>query len=216
MKTLTTNLWTFGCSFTKGDGTLEQDLYNNQFKIREDDLPWTSLLAKQLNLNLKNIGEGGVSNDTILDSIILNWDSINEGDYVVIGKTWSHRFDFPKYNDSLELKSIVYRGGEKDVKKWFDEATQDIYTPTQIECIKTFSVEFATQQVYSKRHNTRFNFIKKALLEHKKVKVCHIWDVESKWNDFELIVDATSREINDYHWSFKGHKDFLAYLNQFL
>ena len=216
MKTLTTNLWTFGCSFTKGDGTLEQDLYNNQFKIREDDLPWTSLLAKQLNLNLKNIGEGGVSNDTILDSIILNWDSINEGDYVVIGKTWSHRFDFPKYNDSLKLKSIVYRGGEKDVKKWFDEATQDIYTPTQIECIKTFSVEFATQQAYSKRHDTRFNFIKKALLEHKKVKVCHIWDVESKWNDFELIVDATSREINDYHWSFKGHKDFLAYLNQFL
>ena len=216
MKTLTTNLWTFGCSFTKGDGTLEQDLYNSQFKIREDDLPWTSLLAKQLNLNLKNIGEGGVSNDTILDNIILNWDNINEGDYVIIGKTWSHRFDFPKYNGSLKMKSIVYRGGEGDVKKWFDHATQDIFTPTQIECIKTFSVEFATQPAYSKRHDTRFAFIKKALIEHKKIRLCHIWDVEALWNDFELIVDATNNRINDYHWSYKGHKDFLTYLNQFL
>lgn len=210
------NLWTFGCSFTRGDGTLEQDLYTNKFKLDENDLSWPYLLAKQFNLTLNNKGESGVSNETILDSIILNWDSINEGDYVIIGKTWSHRFDFPKYNDSLELKSIVYRGGEKDVKKWFDEATQDIYTPTQIECIKTLSVEFATQPAYSKRHDTRFSFIKKALLEYKKVKVCHIWDVEDIWNDFELIVDVTNKEVNDYHWSFKGHKDFLAYLNQFL
>jgi hypothetical protein len=210
------NLWTFGCSFTRGDGALEQDLYTTKFKLDENDLSWPYLLAKQFNLTLNNKGESGVSNETILDSIILNWDSINEGDYVVIGKTWSHRFDFPKYNDSLELKSIVYRGEEKDVKRWFDEATQDIYTSNQIECIKTFSVEFATQLAYSKRHDTRFSFIKRTLLEHKKVKVCHIWDVEGIWNDFELIVDATNREINDYHWSFKGHKDFLAYLNQFL
>ena len=209
-------LWTFGCSFTRGDGSLEQDNYTSKFKLDEDDLPWPYLLAKQFNLTLNNRGESGISNETILDSIIVNWDNINEGDYVIIGKTWSHRFDFPKYNGSLELKSIVYRGGEKDVKKWFDDATQDIYTPTQIDCIKTFSVEFATQPAYSKRHDIRFNFIKKTLLEHKKVKVCHIWDVESKWNDFELIVDATSKKINDYHWSFKGHKDFLIYLNQFL
>lgn len=209
-------LWTFGCSFTRGDGSLEQDSYASKFKLNEDDLSWPHLLARQFNLTLNNKGESGISNETILDNIILNWDSINEGDYVIIGKTWSHRFDFPKYNDSLELKSIVYRGGEKDVKKWFDEATRDIYTPSQIECIKTFSVEFATQLAYSKRHDTRFNFIKKTLLEYKKVKLCHIWDVESKWNDFELIVDATNKEINDYHWSFKGHKDFLHYLNQFL
>lgn len=210
------NLWTFGCSFTRGDGSLEQDLYTTKFKVTENDLPWPYLLAKELNLTLNNIGDSGISNETILDSIILNWDSINEGDYVIIGKTWSHRFDFPKYNDSLELRSIVYRGEEGDVKKWFDDVTQNIYTPTQIECIKTFSAEFATQQAYSNRHDIRFNFIRKTLLEHKKVRTCHIWDVENKWNDFELIVDATNKEINDYHWSFKGHKDFLSYLNQFL
>lgn len=210
------NLWTFGCSFTRGDGSLEQDLYTTKFKVTENDLPWPYLLAKQLNLTLNNIGDSGISNETILDNIILNWDSINEGDYVIIGKTWSHRFDFPKYNDSLELRSIVYRGEEGDVKKWFDDITKDIYTSTQIECIKIFSAEFATQQAYSNRHDVRFSFIKKALLQHKKVKACHIWDVESKWNDFELIVDATNKEINDYHWSFKGHRDFLNYLNEFL
>lgn len=212
----TPSLWTFGCSFTRGDGSLEQDLYGNRFKVEENDLPWTSLLAKQLGLNLKNIGEGGIANDTILDKILLNWDNIVEGDYVIIGKTWSHRFDFPKCNDSLEMKSIVYRGEEKDVKRWFDDATQGIFTPTQIECIKVFSAEFATQPAYSKRHDLRFEFIKKALLEHKKVKLCHIWDVEALWNSFELIVHATEGSINDYHWSFKGHKDFLAYLNTVL
>jgi len=217
MKTLNkTNLWTFGCSFTKGDGTLEHDLYHKQNKTKEDDLPWTYLLANQLNFTLKNVGEGGISNDTILDNIILNWDNINEGDYVVIGKTWSHRFDFPKRNGSSELKSIVYRGGEEDVKKWFDDITKGIYTSTQIECIKTFSVEFATQQAYSKRHDLRFNFIRENLIQYKKIKLCHIWDVETLWNSFELIVDATNGEINDYHWSYKGHKDFLSYLNQFL
>lgn len=210
------NLWTFGCSFTRGDGSLEQDLYSKKFKVNRDDLPWPNLLAEQLELTLKNIGESGISNETILDNVILNWDNILERDYVIIGKTWSHRFDFPKFNSSLEMKSIVYRGEEGDVKKWFDEVTQDIFTPTQIECIKTFSAEFATQPAYSKRHNLRFNFVKEALEQHKKVKLCHIWDVEALWNDFELIVDATKEEINDYHWSYKGHRDFLAYLNQFL
>ena len=35
------NLWTFGCSYTYGDGTLEHDLYRQKFKVNENDLPWS-------------------------------------------------------------------------------------------------------------------------------------------------------------------------------
>lgn len=206
------NLWTFGCSFTYGDGTLPHDLYQQKYTINEDDLPWNKLYAKELGMNLMNRGLPGVSNDTILDKIIENWDSIEENDIVIIGRTWSHRFDFPRANNSLEMKSIVYRKGEADVKKWFDDATVGYYTEEQIETIKLFSVEFATQPAYSVRHDIRFNFIKQRLLNDKKIKLCQIWDVESLWNRFNRIIDATNGEIVDHHWSYKGHRDFLTFL----
>jgi hypothetical protein len=205
-------LWTFGCSFTYGDGTLEHDEYRRKFKINDDNLPWTQLLANELKLELINKGMGGSSNESILDSIILNYDNINEDDIVIISKTWSHRFDFPKKIGSIEPQSIVYRGGESDVKRWFDDLTVGIFNENQIECIKVFSVEFATQPLYSYRHDIRFNFIKDRLIKDKKIKICHIWDVENLWNKYETIHHATNNEIRDYHWSYKGHSDFFNYL----
>jgi len=205
-------LWTFGCSFTYGDGTLEHDEYRHKFKIDDDNLPWMYLLSNELKIELINKGVGGISNESILDSIILNYDNINEGDIVIIGKTWSHRFDFPKKIGSIEPQSIVYRGGESDVKKWFDDLTMGIFNEEQIECIKQFSVEFATQPLYSHRHDTRFNFIKDRLIKDKKIKICHIWDVENLWEKYETIREATNDKIMDSHWSYKGHKDFFNYI----
>jgi hypothetical protein len=205
-------IWTFGCSFTYGDGTLEHDLYRQKYRVSESELPWTNLLANELKMELVNKGIGGSSNETILDNIILNYDNINEDDIVIIGKSWSHRFDFPKKIGSIEPQSIVYRGGESDVKKWFDDLTIGIFNEEQIECIKLFSVEFATQPLYSHRHDIRLNFIKERLVKDKKVEFCHIWDVESLWQKYETINDATNNEIRDYHWSYKGHVEFFNYL----
>jgi hypothetical protein len=205
-------LWTFGCSFTHGDGTHVRDRYYQKFRKNDDDLPWNQLLSNKLNLQLENKGLPGISNDTIIDTVINNWDFINEDDIVIIGKTWSHRFDFPKKIGSIEPQSIVFRGGESDVKKWFDDLTVGIFNDTQIECIKVFSVEFATEPLYSHRHDVRLNFIKDRLINDKKVKVCYIWDVEHLWKNFNIIVDATNGEIVDHHWSYQGHKEFLSYL----
>jgi hypothetical protein len=205
-------LWTFGCSFTYGDGTLEHDLYYQKYKSGENDLSWNRLLSKRIKYDLQNKGLPGVSNDTIIDTIMKNWEVISKDDVVIIGKTWSHRFDFPKENNSSELKSIVYRGGEKDVQKWFDDVTIGLFTNEQIETIKMFSVEFATQRAYSVRHDFRLNFLKERLIKDRGVKICYIWDVESLWEKFELIVNATEGEIVNHHWSFKGHKDFCTHI----
>jgi len=202
-------LWTFGCSFTYGDGTLEHDLYRQKYRVSDNELSWTYRLANELKMELVNKGMGGSSNETILDSIILNYDNINEDDIVIISKTWSHRFDFPKKIGSIEPQSIVYRGGESDVKRWFDDLTVGIFNENQIECIKAFSVEFATQPLYSYRHDIRFNFIKDRLIKDKKIKICHIWDVESLWEKYETINTATNNKIRDYHWSYKGHEYFF-------
>jgi hypothetical protein len=115
---------------------------------------------------------------------------------------------------SLDPQSIVYRSGEADVKKWFDDLTEGIYDSNQIECIKSFSVEFAVEPLYSHRHNIRLNFIKDRLLVDKKVKTCFIWDVENQWKNFDLIINATDGSIVDHHWSYKGHKDFVTYLEK--
>lgn len=206
------NLWTFGCSFTYGDGTLEHDLYRQKYRVSESELPWTQLLANELNLKLINRGMGGSSNESIIDRLMNSWDEIDEGDFIIIGKTWSHRFDFPKKINSIEPQSIVYRGGESDVKKWFDDLTVGIFTDEQIECMKVFSVEFATQPLYSHRHDIRLNFIKDRLIKDRKVKFCHIWDVDTLWKIYERIDGATNNEIRDAHWSYKGHRDFFNHL----
>jgi hypothetical protein len=205
-------IWTFGCSFTYGDGTLDHDLYYQRYRLKDDDLSWNKLLSRKINYALQNKGLPGVSNDTIIDTIIKNWEDISKDDIVIIGKTWSHRFDFPKENDSPEVKSIVYRGGEKDVQKWFEDATVGLFTNEQIETIKMFSIEFATQKAYSIRHDFRLNFLRERLLKDRGVNLCYIWDVESLWEKFELIVNATKGEIVNHHWSFKGHRDFCQYI----
>lgn len=207
-------LFTFGDSFTKGDGVVGP--YGSLYKKDENDVIWPELVAKKMNLTLKNKGISGASNDSIIDSIINSWDEICENDFVIIGKSWSHRFDFPQRNNSLIPQSIVWRGGETDVKKWFDDVTVGIFNDAQIECIKTFSVEFATQPMYAHRQNLRLNFLKNILIKEKKVKFIHIWDVETLWNLYENIKQATDGEIQDVHWSYKGHKDFCDFILKLL
>ena len=95
-------LWTFGDSFTFGhgcrlDGPLSEYCLN--YKKEGDDI-WPNHLGKLLNLNVKNYGKCGASNDFIIDSIINNWDSFKENDYVIIGISYHNRFDVP-INDSV-------------------------------------------------------------------------------------------------------------------
>ena len=96
------NLWTFGDSFTAGWGcTPEFEYYKKYYK--EGDKIWAELLANETELKLLNISKNGVSNDYIIDSIILNWKKIKKNDFVIIGKTLSHRFDIPIKSEKCVL-----------------------------------------------------------------------------------------------------------------
>jgi hypothetical protein len=185
-------LWTFGDSFTYGhgcrpDGPLLE--YYNNYKAESDDI-WPEIVSTKLNLKLKNIGMGLFSNDKIIDSIIENYEYINQNDIVIIGKTFYSRFDIP-YNDTLITLSTVNL--PKDNNKFLNDV-----------------IVLMDSNLFKKRQNSRFDFFKKLFVK-KSVK-CIIWDVTTEWNLYQTIAIETNNEIYDHHWSYKGHRDFSNHI----
>ena len=184
-------LWTFGDSFTYGNGCDIDDLYHiNYFKY--GDKTWPVWLSELLNINLRNCGVGGYSNDMILDSIIDNWKDIKKGDIVLIGFTYSHRFDVPIDG---ELKSIVHN---------FSEKNNNNLTNEQFETLVNFQYYFSDNILYKNRQYKRLNWVKELLIS-KGCKLVALWDVQIDIKNLETITGATNRDIIDGHLSYNSH-----------
>ena len=189
-------LWTFGDSFTAGNGVLPNEPFP-EYKKPEEGIPWPLILSQKLNLELKNKGMGLFSNDKIIDTILENYHFIREGDIVIIGKTFSFRVDIPnKKNDALLT-----------VAPGHFYSLQNDYTKSEIQSINEFIILFDSPLV-KHRQDFRFNFLKQ-LIEPKAK--CILWDVDI-WEDYETIKEATNYFIDDSHWSYKGHRDFADFM----
>jgi len=185
-------LWTFGDSFTEGTGCgIDDEYHKNYFK--KGDKTWPVWLSELLNTNLKNCGNGGYSNDMILDSIIDNWKYIKQKDIVFIGFTYSHRFDIPI---DEKLKSIVHN---------FSEKNNNNLTNEQFTTLVNFQYHFSDNILYKNRQVKRFEWIK-SLLQKKGCKLVVIWDVQVDLKNLETITGASNRKIIDGHLSYAGHK----------
>ena len=194
-------LWTFGNSFTFGhgcrpDGPTSEYFHNYK---KEGDEIWTIILGEMLNLKVRNFGKCGASNDYIIDSIIDNWDGIKENDYVIIEISFHSRFDVPLF-DKTSFSTNCW--GFEDLPNFKEEDRE------KMETIVNFQYYFANTELYKSRYLKRFTFLNK-LLRDKKINT-YVWDVKSMHYDdkFEKIAHATNNEIEDYHLSFKGNKDF--------
>jgi hypothetical protein len=185
-------LWTFGDSFTEGYGCGINDEYHINY-YQTDDKIWPAWLSELLNINLKNCGVGGYSNDMILDCIIDNWKDIKKGDVVLIGFTYPHRFDVPMGG---ELKSIVHN---------FSEKNNNNLTNQQFETLVNFQYHFSDNILYKNRQVKRFEWIK-SLLYKQECELVVIWDVQIDIKNLETITGATNRKIIDGHLSYNGHK----------
>jgi hypothetical protein len=208
------NIWTFGDSFTAGDGCVENlgirdgdSKYYNGYKEPDSDI-WPNILGKTIGYSVKNIGKSGASNDYILDSIIDRFSIIEPEDVVIIEKTFYQRFDVPKLNSnefhtqygeglyslSLDLKTNKYN---KD--------------KLEIETILNYGTLFADNPLFKERQDKRFGFIE--MLLRSKVDKFLIWDVDSDLRkSIETIGQHTEGKIKDYHFSFNGHKSFSEIL----
>jgi hypothetical protein len=208
-------IWTFGDSFTSGDGCVENlrirdsDFkYYNEYKKSGSDI-WPNLLGKTLGYDVKNLGKSGASNDYILDSIIDNFNMIEPNDVVIIEKTFYQRFDIPKstgdgfqtiyaeglYQLSIDLKMERYSCEDK----------------LEIETVLNYGVLFSDNKLFKERQDKRFEFIQTQL--NNKVDKILIWDVlDFLDGKIETIGQHTEGDIKDYHFSFNGHKRFSELL----
>jgi len=190
-------LFTFGCSFTAGNGCLIDEQYRNKYKKNEEDLTWTEHLSKELGLELFNFGMGEYSNDKILDTLITNFEKIGKDDIVILEMSFHHRFDIPNKNDNF-LITIAPNPSNLLVNEYHGSEVDHI----------TFVSTLMESPLFRKRNQERFNFMRDILLKLKNVSKCLIWDVETEIDRFQKIAEATDLEIIDYHWSYKGHLDF--------
>jgi hypothetical protein len=207
-------LWTFGDSFTAGDGCVENipirdgDFkYYNEYKQLDSDI-WPNILGETIRYNVKNMGKSGASNDYILDSIIDNFNMITMDDVVIIEKTFYQRFDVPKLN-SDEFQTIYGEAlyiMDTDLKK--NKYNKD---KLEIETILNYGVLFCQNSLFQERQNKRFRFIETLL--KLNVKKILIWDIDSDLRkSIETISRHTKGKIKDYHFSFNGHKEFSELL----
>jgi hypothetical protein len=204
-------LWTFGDSFTFGHGCREDcnsGLYEKykSYKSADDDI-WPNKLSKLLQMNLKNLGVNGYCNNLIIDSIIDNYDFIQDGDCVIIGKSSSARNHIP-YNDNLYtiLSPHELTKTNNKLSRHFDE-----FEPEIVETIINFQYYFSDSKFYKEQQDKRIQFLVNRLYNEKKVKKCIVWDLDIR-KQFPTIIQETNGKITDYHFSWKGHSQFTKYL----
>lgn len=203
-------LWTFGDSFTFGDGCRNdrgiidgdikyyEEYYKNDFDI------WPNLLGKKLGFNINNLSKSGASNDYIIDSIIKSVDMFQRDDVVIISKTFFERFDIPnnKIFNTIYAESLY--GIEVCLKS-------EKYTKNRIEkeTILNYGLLYANNPIVKDRQNLRFDFIKKMI--SNKVNRFYIWDVDSDFRKtFNNIGQHSKGKYKDYHFSFLGHIEFAT------
>jgi hypothetical protein len=182
-------LWTFGDSMTFGHGCVpnyEGDEYYKKYKKSDDDLIWPVILANKLGYKLNNLGKCGAN------------------DIVIVNKTFSYRFDIPSHNPD-EFYNVC---GE--VIKSDTGYKTTIENKEKYETIVNFSYYFSGHDVYRKRHEKRYDFLKSIIKCYKYFE----FYTQTIWEDSHAqnIKDATKGKMEDYHLSFLGHKQFANYV----
>lgn len=204
-------LFTFGDSFTFNKK--HQDCEYSILYKQSTDSHWPEIIANKFNLELINFGYGSYSNDRIIDSILENHHLIKEGDVVIIGKTFYHRFDIP--NDTMYNNLSISKKFTTITPSSYELLIKLGYTIEESNSIIYF-LNIIDDNCFVERTNFRYDFIKSFLFS-KKIKKCIFWEVDECWKNFENITTATNGYINDNHWSYKGHFDFANYLiNNFI
>jgi hypothetical protein len=207
-------IWTFGDSFTAGDGCVEtlgirdgNFKYYNEYKEFDSDI-WPNILSKTIGYKVKNFGKSGASNDYILDSIIDNFNMMESDDIVIIEKTFFQRFDVPKLNSNefhtQYAEELYFLSIDLENNKYHKDKLE-------IETILNYAVLFSDNILFKERQDKRFRFVETIL--KTKVNKILIWDVlDFTYGKIETIGQHTNGKIKDYHFSFNGHKSFSELL----
>lgn len=213
------NLWTFGDSFTdffyppKNSSIHWRQKYIN-FKGYTPKV-YGEFMADKLNLNLINLGLGGVDNSHIMEEFCKVVDEINEDDILIFGWTnqtrfrlannydqWGHFNPDPRYNNGFFAHKKI------DTFDFLSERT------IQELLINRASVPYSLEIC---------NWIKLINFSIKNNKVIH-WSwypqltkcgiIISK--KYKTIKEETDGVVDDGHWCEDSHYEFSDYLIEVL
>ena len=204
---------TFGDSFTFGHGCVDNCAFKEYYVYKKkDDEIWPNHLSNKLGMNVINHGKNGFCNEQIFDSVVRNFDSIKENDVVIIEKTYHDRLSVPTNSEWVHALSYIETMEDSG---WIRKLEKS-FSKEEMETLINFQYYFSVKKLYEKRNNDRFEFLKKILMNIIKVKDCIIWNLPEMYDSFENINTATNGKFLDYHFSFKGHKQFAEYIENVL
>jgi len=212
-------LWFFGDSFTHGDGCLNHYIYHHKYKKSIDGIYekkiWVEYVAEYLDFPFENYSISGNSNPFIINQLINNMTKFKKGDIVFISMTFPERTILynKKYSKIFPASSDLilsnhYTDYGKPKKKF-----NNIFFKNKDKLINAFinylvELRLPSINVWNSYYTNQFiNF--KNYFDNLGIRV-YIWSSydEFKYKRYENIKECTNGNINDIHWSFKGHFDF--------
>ena len=199
----------FGDSFTYGQGcTPDHEYYQRTYNGIQKT--WVELTSDYINDDYINYGKPGISNQRILDIIIENMHRIDKNDIVIICRGTDSRFSIPYsypsgkpryYHILLNMfMENLYPEGDftKEYHTSVDMFIKNIWVPNL--------------EIVSERFDTLYNGIK-LNFETNNIKTL-LWNLEDYLLDengspYYSIISEEFPDINDSHWSWKGHTQFF-------
>ena len=190
-------LWTFGGSFTQG--------YTDKHKWSRDYIKWKGytpkvygdIIADKLNVDLKNMGEAGIDNYSILEKICEQIDNIDDNDIIIIN--WAPIIRF-RLVDQNEKNWISLRPGNNNIdlfNKMVSQSTLDeifvnrdskLYQYEIINWIKLLNKTFKSNIII---HWT----------PAPEMSGTNLWN----FSQYNRIKNETNGEVKDNHYSETGH-----------
>ena len=213
-------LWTFGDSFTFGDGCNPYDDYYKQYPEKVS-FKWNQLVANHYNYELKDFSKNGAPNSWILRQLVNNIDKIDEGDLVSINFTGPFRFEIPNPNQTDDLQPVLSQIINEE-NPLFEEFAPNSNENTAIynyikyiylmDIYKNDKKVTEGYQLIDRFIQRQFDSICRLFKKNNIRFVKWTWDTPGFIQRFENISQCTNDKIDNFHPSWKGHKDISKWI----
>jgi lysophospholipase L1-like esterase len=204
-----------GDSFTWGDECKSDCGYEYESKYpMGDENMWPNLLSSNLNLPLINYSKPGGSNQMVLRYLTQSMESLNQGDFVIVGLTSPDRFELPYKNEMLRLipNKHMFKKELMDSDYLFYNTVSEY-----VKYVHTPHFEKLNKEVLKS-----INSIKTYLTKSGVNIFTWTWskDFDCDYNiellEFEKIYEHTNGEIDNHHFSWKGQRQFFEHMKKIL
>jgi len=190
-------LWTFGDSYTEG--------YNNPSHWSKKYIKWKGytpkvygeVIAERLNINLKNIGQGGSDNYSILERICENVDKIKDDDLIIIGWTSPLRFRLAGHIEKYHWQPLM-----PNFENYVNCFDRMISQSTLDEIFVNRESKLYEDEIFS-----WIKLLNKTFKSNIIIHWTHAIQETNLLNLYEVnkILTETEGEVNDKHPSEIGH-----------